>query len=90
MNPAFDIHPRPTGDGYNLSGGMLGGVAGSHWFRSVRDAATYARTRCQQVGGGVVRVYHANGTLRAERTVEGIGGGPMPGPTPGQPAGRWF
>lgn len=87
---AFHIHPRPTGDGYDLTGEMLGGAAGAHWFRTVREAATYARTRCEQVGGGVVRVFNANGTLRAERTVEAGNDCLGPRPTPGQPAGRWF
>ena len=75
----FEIHPRPTCDGVNLTG-PLGGCANSHWFTKVSEAANYARLRAGQMGGGLLRVFGADGSLRAERWIEESAGclGPAP------------
>ena len=71
----YEIRPRPTRDGFDLCGEMLGGTDNRHWFRTVKHSAEYARDRARQSrDGGILRVYHADGTLRAERVLPGGGG----------------
>ena len=66
----FEIRPRLTLDGFDLTG-PLGGTENRHWFKRVRSAAEYARHRAAMDSGGILRVYHPNGTLRAERVLAG-------------------
>ncbi|MCH7225031.1 hypothetical protein [Haloferula sp. A504] len=68
----FKIHPRPTRDGVNLSGEMLGGV-GTHWFRNVRSAADYARHRAGMLAkDSRLLVHRADGSTQ-ERVMPGSG-----------------
>jgi hypothetical protein len=78
----FEIRPRPTNDGVNLTG-PLGGCVNSHWFSKVSEAANYAKLRAEQMGGGLLRVFRADGSLRGERLIEE--GTSCLGPIPHQP-----
>ncbi|MCH7227344.1 hypothetical protein [Haloferula sp. A504] len=69
----FEIHPRPTGDGVNLSGETLGGAAGCHWFRSVRSAAEYALHRAGMLAEDSKLIVHRPDGTTEERVMHGNG-----------------
>ena len=67
----FDIRPRPTGDGVNLSADTLGGTEGSHWFRSVRSAAEFARHRAGMLAEDSKLIVHRPDGTTEERVMRG-------------------
>lgn len=69
----FEIHPRPTCDGVNLFGEMLGGTAGLHWFPTVRSAALYARHRAGMLADDSRLVVHRSDGTVEERQLQGSG-----------------